>query len=102
MDTVQDVFVYLARKFPGLELRAGMTTFFLYPAVKHTAPAIRRKRCRISGLAETRWVLLMRFVDDLSLEEIAAALAVRVGTVKKPAASCDSEVAGGTAVAAVF
>ncbi len=112
MDAVQDVFVYLAGKFPGFELRAGMTTF-LYPAVKHTALAIRRKRRRggvrladdtdiaappeisdpqaarselasvLAGLSDPhREVLLMRFVDDLSLEEIAQALAVPVGTVK--------------------
>lgn len=110
-DTVQEVFIYLAGKFPGLELTAAFTTF-LYPAVKHTALAIRRKRRRAASLpddldpaapvpdppAETtraqladvlanlseahREVLLMRFVDDMSLEEIAAALAIPTGTVK--------------------
>jgi RNA polymerase sigma-70 factor, ECF subfamily len=111
-DVVQEVFVYLAGKLrTGLELRAGMTTL-LYPAVKHTALAIKRKRARIAtfndeeslvapavgedadgvrrelaavlgGLSEAhREVLLMRFVDDMTLEEIGVALAIPVGTVK--------------------
>ena len=112
-NTVQEVFLYLAGKFPGLELRANFTTL-LYPAVKHTALAIRRKRQRtpttavdletqltappdppdaasqrrqlaesLAGLPEThREVLLMRFVDDLTLEEIATVLAIPLGTAK--------------------
>jgi RNA polymerase sigma-70 factor, ECF subfamily len=111
-DVVQEVFVYLAGKLrTGLELRAGMTTL-LYPAVKHTALAIKRKRGRmgalcdememaaptigedvegvrrelaavLGGLSEAhREVLLMRFVDDMTLEEIGVALEVPVGTVK--------------------
>lgn len=112
-DVVQEVFVYLAGKFPGFALTAGMTTF-LYPAVKHTAIGVRKKRRRMKGLAEEmeealtapamrkevsearreladvlqglseehREVLLMRFVDDMSLEEIADALRVPLGTVK--------------------
>lgn len=111
-DVVQEVFVYLARKCrAGLELRAGLTTL-LYPAVKHTALALKRKRSRtgelpeqmdiparpetpdpqgvraglegvLAGLSEGhREVLLMRFVDDLSLEEIGLALEIPVGTVK--------------------
>jgi RNA polymerase sigma-70 factor (ECF subfamily) len=111
-DVVQEVFVYLAGKFRvGLELRAGLTTL-LYPAVKHTALALRHKRGRTAELADGmdvparpagatpdalreslagvlqglsnahREVLLMRFVDDLTLDEIATALAIPVGTVK--------------------
>jgi RNA polymerase sigma-70 factor (ECF subfamily) len=113
-DVVQEVFVYLAGKFSGrggLELRAGMMTL-LYPAVKHTAIGIRKKRRRmkeltdaetgrhgdaveeagagreelagvLAGLSEEhREVLLMRFVDDMSLEEIAGALAIPLGTAK--------------------
>ena len=107
-DVVQEVFVYLAKKFPGLELTAGMTTL-LYPAVKHTAITLRKKRRRMEmlgdmeiegrdegdedlrgqlrevmrGLSEEhREVVLMRFVDDMSLEEIAGALGVPTGTVK--------------------
>ena len=111
-DVVQEVFVYLAGKFrTGLDLRAGLTTL-LYPAVKHTALALKKKRARLQPMAEEtdvaapilgadvdavrvelaavlralteahREVLLMRFVDDMTLEEIGAALAVPVGTVK--------------------
>lgn len=118
-DAVQEVFVYLARKFrggdggkgAGLELRAGMTSL-LYPAVKHTALALKRKRVRLNVLAEEieipappageepsakraelaavlgglsdahREILLMRFVDDMTLEEIARALAIPLGTAK--------------------
>ncbi len=111
-DVVQEVFVYLAGKLRGgLELRAGMTTL-LYPAVKHTALALKRKRGRMREMSEEmdvpavptvaevgtvraelagvlgglsaahREVLLMRFVDDMTLEEIGAALEIPVGTVK--------------------
>jgi RNA polymerase sigma-70 factor (ECF subfamily) len=112
-DVVQEVFIYLAGKFPGFELTAALTTF-LYPAVKHTAVTLKKKRARMKGLAEEikeslaapvlgketsesrrelaeilrslseehREVLLMRFVDDMSLDEIAAALKVPTGTVK--------------------
>ena len=111
-DVVQEVFVYLAGKLRvGLDLRAGMTTL-LYPAVKHTALALKQKRGRMRGMPEEmeveavpaaaelegvraelaevlrglseahREVLLMRFVDDMTLEEIGVALGVPVGTVK--------------------
>lgn len=114
LDAVQEVFVYLAKKFHqpgGLELTAGITTL-LYPAVKHTALAIKRKRRQtpaygienevpapppgprleqtrlelaeaLSGLSDAhREVLLMRFVDDMTLEEIAQALQIPIGTAK--------------------
>ncbi len=111
LDVLQETFAYLARKFPGFVLTAGMTTF-LYPVVTNSALAIRRKRRRlVTGSDETiavpavegtgsdntrdalaqilaripdpsREVLLMRFVDGLKLHEIAAALGVPVGTVK--------------------
>ncbi|HVT81908.1 MAG TPA: sigma-70 family RNA polymerase sigma factor [Phycisphaerae bacterium] len=110
-DALQETFIYLAKKLrTGLELRAGMTTL-LYPAVKHTALAIRRKRRRQESLDEEiqipakevansavdreqladalrllsdahREVVLMRFVDEMTLEEIAHALAVPLGTAK--------------------
>jgi RNA polymerase sigma-70 factor, ECF subfamily len=120
-DTVQEVFVYLAGKFRGggggtgrhggLELKAGLTSL-LYPAVKHTALALKRKRMRLKLLPEEidipqpppgaeasaaraelasvlrglsdahREVLLMRFVDDMTLEQIATALAIPLGTAK--------------------
>ena len=111
LDALQETFAYLSRKFPGFVLTASMTTF-LYPVVKNSALAIRRKRRRLVTGAEesieipavepasaedprhalaqvlsripdpSREMLLMRFVDGLKLHEIAAALAVPVGTVK--------------------
>jgi RNA polymerase sigma-70 factor (ECF subfamily) len=83
---------------------------FLYPVVKNLSIAARRKRGQFSSdeeallgtpvretagdprddlaealsfLPETqRETLLMRFVDDMSLEEIAIALDIPLGTVK--------------------
>ncbi len=110
LDVLQDTFAYLLRKCPHLYLTGRMTTF-LYPVVKHLALAARRKRGRYvsddQALAATavappsetaagrellaavgclsdvhREVLLLRFVDDLSLQEIADALGVPLGTVK--------------------
>lgn len=110
LDVLQETFAYLLKKFPGFRLTAAMTTF-LYPVVKNTSLAIIRKRRRqpitsdpaidppapppppddsrpelaavLSGLpAGQREVLLMRFVDDMSLAQIAAALAIPLGTVK--------------------
>ena len=111
LDVLQETFIYLLGKFPGFELTSSMTTF-LYPAVRHISITISSKKNRIktdediptepeavtsqetelsrSELAavlevlpeEQREVLLMRFVDDMSLQEIAAALNIPVGTVK--------------------
>lgn len=54
-DVVQEVFVYLLRKIagaaPGFRLTAKMTTF-LYPAVKNSALAIKRKQRRYVGRDE--------------------------------------------------
>jgi len=111
LDVLQETFTYLLGKFPGFELTSSMTTF-LYPAVRHISITINRKKDRIKSeedmpdesiaaasketqasrseltavLAilpdEQREVLLMRFVDDMSLQEIAAALNIPLGTVK--------------------
>jgi len=111
LDVLQDTFIYLLGKFPGFSLTASMTTF-LYPVVKHISLTVRSKNSRstsdedilseitaptlkenhssrselIDVLAvlpdEQREVLLMRFVDDMSLQEIATALNIPVGTVK--------------------
>lgn len=112
LDVLQDTFSYVLRKFPptgdGLELTAQFTTF-LYPAIKNSAITILRKASRfpasetrepddlpaetpdagqgIEGLlgglsAEHREIVLMRFVDDLSLQDIANVLGVPLGTVK--------------------
>jgi RNA polymerase sigma-70 factor, ECF subfamily len=111
LDVLQETFAYLLGKFPGFSLTASMTTF-LYPVVKHisltirsknrrfasyeemlneiTAPASKESLSARSELAavlvvlpgEQREVLLMRFVDNMSLQEIAAALNIPLGTVK--------------------
>ena len=124
LDVLQDVFAYLLRQLLGegaqgddFRLTAKMTTF-LYPVVKHTAMAARRRagRMRLHGgggsddppdppataaapargaLADEdlervlarlsddhREALLLRFVDGLSLAEVAGRVNVPVGTVK--------------------
>ncbi len=106
LDVLQETFLYLAGKFPGFRLSSSMASF-LYPVVKNLSIEIRRKSQRyriggqvpetaspaepsaselemvIAGLPEgQREVVLMRFVDDLSLAEIADALAIPLGTVK--------------------
>ena len=110
-DVVQETFLYLLRKFPSFELRCSLKTF-LYPAVRHIAAAIARQGRKaiaaddilselpapqsasdpadrgqlaavMAGLApEQRQVVLMRFVDDMTLAEIALALKLPVNTVK--------------------
>jgi RNA polymerase sigma-70 factor (ECF subfamily) len=109
LDVLQEAFAYLFRKFPGFVLSAKMTTF-LYPVVRNLSIAIRHKRGRERGedaiidppaapsiagddrsdlallmraLPEgQREVVLMRFVDGMSLGEIAEALGIPQGTVK--------------------
>ena len=110
LDVLQETFSYLLRKFPGFVLTANLTTF-LYPVVKNTSIRIREKRRRVrldedvlenvpagshqhsdfnadlhsilAGLPDAhREVVLMRFVDDMALDEIATALCVPLGTVK--------------------
>jgi len=110
LDVMQDAFLQLLGRFPGFRLTARLRTF-LYPVVKHLAlDRLRRSRRHVAGderlddlpapgggdgappagiaaaveaLPEgQREVLLMRFVDDLPLADIAEALGVPVGTVK--------------------
>jgi RNA polymerase sigma-70 factor (ECF subfamily) len=108
LDVLQESFAYLLRRLPGLELRVGLRTF-LYPAVQHLSAAARQKAGRAHSDEEAlesapapdsppegghlaaalrrlpdpqREVLLLRFVDGLLLEEIAAALGIPLGTVK--------------------
>lgn len=110
-DVVQEAFAYLFRKFPGFRLKgSARLTAILYPAVRNTALALRRKRKpdaasgaveafadpRLSGEADAsvlaaaverlpepqREVLLMRVVDEMAVAEIALALGIPEGTVK--------------------
>ena len=112
LDVLQETFGYVFRKFPGFHLTAGMTTFLYpvvknlsiaarrkrtrmasteaLDAPEPAAPAAAdpgRERdelaAAMASLPEThREVLLLRFVDGLSLQEIAAALEIPEGTVK--------------------
>ena len=111
LDVLQETFAYLLRKLPDLHLTARMTSF-LYPVVKHLALAARGKRQRyvtddellrqqparpadgtkalradlttaLAVLPEGQLeVVLMRFVDGMTLQEITDALDIPLGTVK--------------------
>ncbi len=110
LDVLQETFFYFARKFPGFRLTARFHTF-LYPVVRNLSITARRKterfqsggivpeaaeqaacptagdeenlRAILSGLTEEhREVLWLRFVDGMSLQEIAAAMEIPPGTVK--------------------
>jgi RNA polymerase sigma-70 factor (ECF subfamily) len=110
LDALQETFMYLLRKFPpqgpGLQLTASLSSL-LYPVAKNSALTLRRKVERFSHDAEPdelpaahagepsdipallrdlpderRELLVLRFVDDLSLQDIADALDIPLGTVK--------------------
>ena len=112
LDVLQDTFAYVFRKFPGFRLTANMTTFLYPvvknlsiaarrkrtrmastdaidtpdpPAPAEINPARERSELEavMAALPEgQREVLLMRFVDGMSLQEIADALSIPEGTVK--------------------
>jgi len=106
LDVLQTTFIYLFRKFPGFTLTASLRTL-LWTVVRSESLALRRKRARSLALTDEhldvpanprgagdvadllvtlspahRYVVLMRFVDDLTIDEIAAALGIPAGTVK--------------------
>ena len=112
LDVLQDIFVQLLRRFPptgeGITLSAKLTTL-MYPIAKNTAITAARKFGRFPVADDVtpddvparpgrddgdigrllanlppgqREVLTLRFVDGLSLNEIAEALAIPEGTVK--------------------
>ena len=109
-DVMQECFAYLFSKFPGFVLTCELRTF-LFPVVRNKSISrLRRRkpsggeeglehlaageavdehsqRQRVSEIVsslsdEHREVILLRFVDGLSLEEIARQLTVPKGTVK--------------------
>jgi len=112
LDVMQETFLYFLKKFPGFRLTANLKTFLYpavknlsltarrkaarYQSTKmeqqslEGAPAPETLMIRSDELAgalanlseEHREVLLLRFVDDLSLAEIAAAADIPLGTVK--------------------
>ena len=111
LDVLQDTFTYLLRKFPppgdGLQLSANLRTL-LYTAAKNTALTRLRNQNDsardpevdpdelataarddselgqlLRGLSPNeREIVTLRFVDDLSLAEIAETLQIPVGTAK--------------------
>ncbi|MHC4115371.1 MAG: RNA polymerase sigma factor [Planctomycetota bacterium] len=111
LDVLQETFIYLLKKLPNLKLTARMTTF-LYPVVKHLSlttyrsnkhlvhaeeslkdlPSTANKKINgvrvelAAALAvlpeEQREVILMRFVDDMKMKEIALTLNIPIGTIK--------------------
>ena len=112
LDVLQETFLYLLRQFPpagpGVALTAKLTTL-LYPVAKNTALTALRRRNRLAAAdvepdelagetepapagdaaavidalpARQREVLLLRFVDGLTLAEIAQVLDIPLGTVK--------------------
>jgi RNA polymerase sigma-70 factor (ECF subfamily) len=111
LDVMQETFLYFLKKFPGFRLTANLKTF-LYPAVRNLSIAARRKAQRyqstesqlekientasedstaasselhfvLAGLSEEhRETIFLRFVDGLSLAEIADAMEIPLGTVK--------------------
>ena len=112
LDVLQETFLYLLRKFPGFRLTANLKTFLYpavrnlsisarrkakrYQAttaemeqLEHAAapPAAGAETADLQFVLtalpeEQREVLLLRFVDGLSLAEIAAAMDIPLGTVK--------------------
>ena len=111
LDVLQETFLYLLRRFPptgpGIDLTAKLTTL-LYPVAKNTALTALRRTNRFPAVevepdelgtteaaatgdaaavidalpVRQREVLLLRFVDGLSLDEIAQVLDIPLGTVK--------------------
>lgn len=112
LDVLQETFLYFLKKFPGFVLTAQLKTFLYpvvknlsiaarrktqrhqsteteLAALEH-APALETIPSDSGELtvvlaslpAEQREVLLLRFVDGLSLNEIAQAMEIPLGTVK--------------------
>jgi RNA polymerase sigma-70 factor (ECF subfamily) len=112
LDVLQETFLYVLRKFPGFQLTARMTTFLYpvvrnlsiaarrkteraqssetdlarleeFPAPAPTAGDAETLARVLAELTEDhREILNLRFVDGLSLAEIAEAVEVPLGTVK--------------------
>jgi RNA polymerase sigma-70 factor (ECF subfamily) len=112
LDALQETFLYFLKKFPGFTLTAQMKTFLypvvknLSIAARRKAERLQSTESELEVLAnqpaeqsmrveakeltavmaglseEQREVLLLRFVDGLSLAEIADATEIPLGTVK--------------------
>ncbi|HEY5911621.1 MAG TPA: sigma-70 family RNA polymerase sigma factor [Verrucomicrobiae bacterium] len=111
-DVLQETFLYVLRKFPGFRLTANFKTFLYpavrnlsiaarrkaeryqagaaeqrqleqTPAPEYSRPSTHELEAALAGLpGEQREVLVLRFVDALSLAEIAEAMGIPLGTVK--------------------
>jgi RNA polymerase sigma-70 factor (ECF subfamily) len=112
LDVLQETFLYFLKKFPGFVLTAQLKTFLYPVVKNLSIAARRKtqrhqstetelatlentpsEEAATSGAseitfvlanlpAEQREVLLLRFVDGLSLNEIAEAMEIPLGTVK--------------------
>jgi RNA polymerase sigma-70 factor, ECF subfamily len=112
LDVLQETFLYFLRKFPGFRLTANLKTFLYPAVRHLAIAARRKTaRCQATAAEleqlehtpapptagaeagdlefvlaalpeEQREVLLLRFVDGLSLAEIAEAMDIPLGTVK--------------------
>lgn len=112
LDVLQDTFLYFLQKFPGFVLTANLKTFLYPAVKNLSIAARRKsaryqstpaeldylktlaaldahdsEKSRLAAALghlseEHRETLLLRFVDDLELAEIAQAMEVPVGTVK--------------------
>jgi RNA polymerase sigma-70 factor, ECF subfamily len=112
LEVFQETFTRLLARFPGFHLSSRLTTYLYPVVRHLSIDLIRRKRRQIAGgddcleavaadesgpgdcarddlgvvlemLPESqREVLLMRFFDDMTLNEIAQALEIPTGTVK--------------------
>lgn len=112
LDVLQETFLYVLRKFPGFQLTAQFKTFLypvvrnlsiaarrkrdrlqsdeaLLESLPAAEPAsgpddVRQALAEVLNALspEHREVLLLRFADDLPLQEIAIALGIPTGTVK--------------------
>lgn len=112
LDVMQETFLYFLRKCPGFRLTCQFKTFLYTPVRNLSAAAREKAkrfhtstdeiheysldaaapcgddsnehlRHVLAGLPEEqREVILLRFVDDLSLAEIAGAMEIPLGTVK--------------------
>jgi RNA polymerase sigma-70 factor (ECF subfamily) len=112
LDVLQETFLYLLKKFPGFVLTAQLKTFLypavknLSIAARRKADRHQSNEAELAALenapaaetaatnrgelmlvlaalpGEQSEVLLLRFVDGLSLAEIAVAMEIPLGTVK--------------------
>jgi RNA polymerase sigma-70 factor (ECF subfamily) len=112
MDVLQETFFSLAKRFPGFRLTAKLQTFLYPVVRNISVNALRKsRRSQVNSVPtevletaapegrpadgdeqlqvvlaalgpEHRDVLVLRFVDELSLAEIAEVLGIPLGTVK--------------------